>query len=520
MKPLIEVQNLTIRTRDKILVDNLDFHIEKGEMLALVGESGSGKSLTALSLLDLLPNGITKTGMITCQFGEHPAPFSRNMRGRNIGIVLQEPMTALNPLHTIGKQIKEAITVHQKMQKPALRARVEELLQQVGLEELSKRLDAYPHQLSGGQRQRVMIAMAIANKPDLLIADEPTTALDVNVQSQILKLLAHLQQESQMAILLITHDLSLVKKTAHRVMIMQHGKLVESGAVAELFAHPKQEYTKKLLASSPREHIKPSPKTSKMLLSCKGLALDIARSGSLLAWKKHTTPILEDIHLTLLQGTTLGIVGESGSGKTTLALALLRLIKSRGEIVFEDIRLDTLSASALRKQRRDMNIVFQDPFSSLNPRMTVGAIIREGLDVHERELSLQEKEQKVEAILEEVGLEASMQSRYPHEFSGGQRQRIGIARALILHPKLIILDEPTSALDISVQAQILDLLIRLQQKYGISYLFISHDLRTIRAMSHNIMVLQKGKVVETGEAESIFTHPQHEYTKMLIKNLA
>ncbi len=505
---IISVKNLSLLAGEKTLVKKVSFDVNEGEILALVGESGSGKTLTALSIMDLLPAGVRRKPDTESQ---------KLICGKQAGMIFQEPMTSLNPLHTIGKQVGEAIRIHQKNAgKAEVRSKVLELLDSVGLGSFKTRLDAYPHQLSGGERQRVMIAMAIANDPALLIADEPTTALDVTIQAQILALLTSLRDQHGMSVLLITHDLTIVRKVADRVAILSQGSLVEMGTVEDIFLRPLHPYTKQLLAAEPRSAPLPAPAGLRKVMECRNVSVALATGSNVLAWKKQYDTILENIAISVREGTTLGIVGESGSGKTTLALALLRLVKSSGEIVFDDERIDTLSGKNLRKKRRNMQIVFQDPYSSLNPRMIIGDIIREGLDVHEASSTFKEREEKVDAILLEVGLSPEMKVRYPHEFSGGQRQRICIARVLILKPKLIILDEPTSALDISVQAQILDLLAGLQDKYRLSYIFISHDLRTIRALSHQIVVLQKGKIVESGMASEIFTHPKENYTRALL----
>jgi microcin C transport system ATP-binding protein len=506
---ILTVDNLTITTGHAPLVKGVSFEIAQSEILALVGESGSGKTLTALSLMGLLPSALGVTGGIT--------PNYRIGRGKEVGMIFQEPMTSLNPLHKIGKQVAESVRIHNRfMSKPAIRARVLELLGQVGLAHFKDRLDAYPHQLSGGERQRVMIAMAIANGPNLLIADEPTTALDVTIQAQILALLKDLQKTLGMAILLITHDLTIVRKVADRVAIMSQGEIVETGRTADIFAHPKNEYTKRLLAAEPKS-LPHTVVAAPALMEGKSITVTFpVASHKLFAWKTEVKTVLNHVDVSVAQGSTLGIVGESGSGKTTLALALLRLAQSSGDIVFDGVHLPKLSPQALRMKRADMQIVFQDPFASLNPRMMVGQIIREGLDIHQPNLSKAQKEAQVDAILQETGLSPESKFRYPHEFSGGQRQRISIARALILKPKLIILDEPTSALDLSVQAQILDLLKDLQQKYGLTYIFISHDLRVVRSISHHIMVLKDGLVVETGEASAIFGAPKEDYTKRLL----
>ncbi len=508
---IISVSNLQIDA-DVALVKGVSFEIKKGEILALVGESGSGKTLTALSVMGLLPAGLQQSGKIVFEQGRIP------IRGRDMGMIFQEPMTSLNPLHTLGKQIGEAVRIHDKtISKSRLNARVLELLDAVGLGHFSARLNAYPHQLSGGERQRVMIAMAIANNPALLIADEPTTALDVTIQAQILTLLKELQSKLGMSVLLITHDLTIVRRIAGRVAIMAQGEIVETGVTTDIFKNPQHSYTKHLLASEPKSAPGAQSVNAQALLECSDLSVAYPKAQPFFTLKKTYQTVLNQVSFLVPEGSTLGIVGESGSGKTTLALALLRLAPSTGKIVFAGMAIDGLQGRDLRAKRRDMQIVFQDPYGSLNPRMTIDSIIREGLDVHEPAASVTEREARVKVILQEVGLTPDMGQRYPHEFSGGQRQRISIARALILKPKLIILDEPTSALDLSVQAQILALLKDLQQKHGLTYIFISHDLRTIRSISHHILVLQKGEVVETGSAEQIFTAPKAEYTRQLLE---
>ena len=506
----LSVQNLTLSAQRVVLVKDVSFAIARGEIMALVGESGSGKTLTALSVMGLLPEAIRKSGTVT--------PDYAKSRGLKTGMIFQEPMTSLNPLHTLGKQIGEAIRIHHgELGKSAVRMRVLALLDKVGLGHFKDRLGSYPHQLSGGERQRVMIAMAIANDPELLIADEPTTALDVTIQAQILALIQELRAKSGMAVLLITHDLSLVRRVADRVAIMSQGEIVEEGATAEIFRKPEHPYTKKLLASEPGNAPALAECKAEMLVECRGLSVAYFTSRGMLSWRKTTHPILTGINLGVSIGETLGVVGESGSGKTSLALALLRLIPSTGVIRFNGMPIESLSKGEIRPLRRSMQIVFQDPFSSLNPRMPVEAIVREGLDLHEPNLAEAEKQARLGAILQEVGLSPDARVRYPHEFSGGQRQRISIARALILNPKFLILDEPTSALDLSVQAQILGLLRNLQKKYGLTYIFISHDLRVVRAISHCILVLKKGHVVEYGEVNQVFDNPKAEYTRALIK---
>lgn len=514
---ILSIKNLNISTGDKILVNNISLEIGNGEIVALVGESGSGKTLTALSVTGLLPPALQKTGQTHWLQNNMTSYSLRALRGKHIGMIFQEPMTSLNPLHTIGKQICEAIKIHNKnLKSTEINLRIAGLLDSVGLSSFKNRLDAYPHQLSGGERQRVMIAMAISNNPSLLIADEPTTALDVTIQAQILTLLKSLQKKLGMAVLIITHDLNIVRRIADRVAIMSEGNIVETGNAGEVFRNPAHEYTKKLLAAEPKNVRQVIKDGAAVVMECRNLSVEFAENSALFHWNKSYKKALSDITLKVKAGATLGIVGESGSGKTSLALALLRLIKSNGPIYFSGNSINDISGNALREKRRNMQVVFQDPYSSLNPRMRVGEIIREGLDVHEKSSSLAQREIQVDNILLEVGLSPDMKFRYPHEFSGGQRQRIGIARALILKPSLIILDEPTSALDISVQAQILDLLIALQHKYGVSYIFISHDLRIVRAVSHDIIVLRKGEIVESGRTQEIFANPQNSYTRTLL----
>jgi microcin C transport system ATP-binding protein len=509
MNTALEVRNLSVNTSAGArLVREVSFSIERGRTLALVGESGSGKTLSALSAIGLLPAGLQKEGEIT-------PDFSRT-RGKAVGMIFQEPMTSLNPLHTIGRQVAEAIRIHHRhLPKPALRAKTSALLAQVGLEKFANRLDAYPHHLSGGERQRVMIAMAISNQPSLLIADEPTTALDVTTQAQILALLKQLQEEMGMAILLITHDLGIVAKVAHEVAVMEKGVILEYGEVTQVMERPNHPYTQELVAASLNAVPVKSAPGGETHFRCLDVNVRFAPPRGWLK-RKASAPYLQEIAFKVARGRTLGIVGESGSGKTTLALALCRLIPSEGEIALGEMRLDRLQGRALRQARKSFQIVFQDPFGSLSPRMSAGEIIREGLDLHAPHLTPEEKEIQLDAILREVGLAPAMKERYPHEFSGGQRQRIAIARALILKPEILILDEPTSALDRTVQRQILELLRSLQRKHALTYLFISHDLRVIRALAHQVMVLKQGRVVEYGEAEQIFGAPREEYTRELL----
>jgi microcin C transport system ATP-binding protein len=520
---LLAVQGLQVAFAGSApVVKGVSFTLEKGEMLALVGESGSGKSVTALSLMQLHDRTQVDypAGSIRFEGREllgQPERQLRQLRGDDMAMIFQEPMSALNPLHSIGKQIAEMIRVHQPLRETEIRARVHELLGLVGLEKLKDRLDAYPHQLSGGERQRVMIAMALANHPKLLIADEPTTALDVTLQAQIITLLKDLQQRLGLAILLITHDLTLVRHAADRVAIMRHGELVEQGVTAEVFARPQHAYTQLLLASEPSGSAVPLPASHQTLLRARDVSVRYPAPRRLFARRTPDTVALAPTSLSVGQGETVGIVGESGSGKTTLGLALLRLARASGTIDYQGTDLSALSTRALQPLRRKLQFVFQDPFGSLNPRMSVGEIIGEGLTVHEPQLSHKERKARVVEILREVGLEPEMRNRYPHEFSGGQRQRINIARAMILEPELVVLDEPTSALDLSLQAQIIALLKEMQQRRGTSYLFISHDLRVIRAIAHRIIVMRHGQIVEEGPTQAIFDAPRQPYTRDLIR---
>ncbi|MAR56644.1 MAG: microcin ABC transporter ATP-binding protein [Rickettsiales bacterium] len=519
---LLAIQNLsvTFRQGQTQAVRDVSFEVKEGEMVALVGESGSGKSVTAQSILRL-HQGVAKVeGQILFQ-GEDLRQYNQTqmqqLRGKRIAMIFQEPMTALNPLHQIGRQIDEMLVLHQRMSKAERLTRIHELLDQVGLPHFKTRLNAYPHQLSGGERQRVMIAMAMANEPDLLIADEPTTALDVTLQEQILDLLKELQQTHHMAILLITHDLHLVRRLAERVVIMQYGKIVEQGETQAVFDAPQDDYTQHLLAAIPSAAA-PAPLAPKEpLIACDDLQVIYQTRASLLGFKTVDKHALKPLSLTIQPGETLGLVGESGSGKSTLAQALLRLIKSDGAIYLSGERIDSKKGRALLPARRQMQPVFQDPYGSLNPRMSVEQIITEGLRVHYPEIKTAERQERAAAMLDSVGLSPDMLARFPHEFSGGQRQRIAIARAMMTEPKLVILDEPTSALDVSVQAQILSMLRKFQQEKDIAYLFISHDLRVIRAISHRVMVLKQGEVVETNSTQALFADPQAEYTKRLLK---
>jgi microcin C transport system ATP-binding protein len=519
--PLLQVKDLGVRFGEFDAVKHVSFEIARGETLALVGESGSGKSVTALSVLQLLPYPLASHPTGSIRFGGEemlnapPATLQR-IRGNRIAMVFQEPMTSLNPLHTIERQINEVLFLHKRLDKAAARRRTLELLTLVGLPEAEKRLGSYPHQLSGGQRQRVMIAMALANEPDLLIADEPTTALDVTIQAQILKLLKDLQQKMGMALLLITHDLNIVRKVVDRVCIMTQGEIVEAGPVAQVFGQPQHAYTKKLLAAEPKGSAVPAIADAPVVMEAQDVKVWFPITAGLLRKTVGHIKAVDGISLAVHAGETLGVVGESGSGKSTLAYALLRLQKSEGSIRFRGDELQGRSWAGMRDLRKDMQIVFQDPFDSLSPRLTIFHIVSEGLQVHGIGGDEAGRRAMVAEALTEVGLDPAAMDRYPHEFSGGQRQRIAIARAIVLKPKFVVLDEPTSALDMSVQAQIVDLLRDLQRKHGLAYLFISHDLRVVRALSDRVMVMKDGKVVESGTGQQIFAAPQTDYTRALI----
>ncbi|SHH03776.1 microcin C transport system ATP-binding protein [Cognatiyoonia sediminum] len=522
MSRVLEVKDLNVRFRQDgeitHAVRGVSYHVEKGETVALVGESGSGKSVTALSTVDLLTESATIEGSITYEgaqmVGADEAEL-RRVRGNDISFIFQEPMTSLNPLHTLEKQLTESIELHQGLRGDAVRERIIELLTQVGIHDPETRLGSYPHQLSGGQRQRVMIAMALANGPELLIADEPTTALDVTIQAQILDLLAELKRDVGMSMLFITHDLTIVRKIADRVCVMKDGEIVEHGPTAEIFENPQHPYTKTLLAAESGGRPAPVPVEADTVVETDSLRIWFPIQRGLLKRTVGHVKAVNSATLDVRAGETLGVVGESGSGKTTLALAIMRLLQSEGRISFRNSDIHTLSQRQMRPLRSDMQIVFQDPFGSLSPRMTVEQIIAEGLTVHQVDPDRKPRE-LVGEIMSEVGLDPDLMDRYPHEFSGGQRQRIAIARAMILRPKLVILDEPTSALDMTVQVQIVELLRDLQEKYGLAYLFISHDLKVVRALSHKVMVMKQGDVVEAGTAEEIFDAPQTDYTKTLM----
>ena len=520
--PLLEIEHLTVRFGASTVVNDVSFAIAPGEKFALVGESGSGKSITALSVLRLVDAAIT-TGAIRFEGAELLTKTEREMRGlrgADIAMIFQEPMTALNPLYTVGNQIGEVLELHEGLRPNAARARAIELLTRTGIPEPERRIDSYPHELSGGQRQRAMIAMALACRPKLLICDEPTTALDVTIQAQILALLDELQAEMGMALLFITHDLNLVRRFTHRVGVMERGVLVEIGRTEAVFANPQHVYTKKLLASRPERVVQPLASDAEILVQGDDVGVTFAIPHG---WfSKRRFEAVRHATLRLRRGETLGIVGESGSGKTTLGMALLALQPiSGGSVALDGQRIDNADRPVLRGMRKRMQVVFQDPFASLSPRMTVGEIVGEGLALHRPDLSAEERERTVLAMLDEVGLNersgvANVLQRYPHEFSGGQRQRIAIARAVVLRPEVLILDEPTSALDVSVQQQVLRLLAELQRHYGMSYVFISHDLAVVRSMSHRVMVMKGGDVVEEGEALALFDAPREPYTKALL----
>lgn len=503
-------------------VKDVSLRLGKGETLALVGESGSGKSITALSILQLLPYavGCEMTGSIRFAGREMIGAPEREMeriRGNKIAMVFQEPMTSLNPLQTLEKQIGEVLALHKGLRGRDARNRILELMHLVGLPTPEKRLNAYPHELSGGQRQRVMIAMALANEPDLLIADEPTTALDVTVQAQILKLLKDLQKRFGMALLLITHDLAVVRKMADRVCVMNKGLVVEAGCTRQIFDAPQHPYTKHLLDSEPKGNPLNPGSDAPIVLQVQDMKVWFALRGGLLRRVVGHVKAVDGIDLTVRRGQTVGVVGESGSGKSTLGSAILRLVKSSGSVLYQGRELQGLTENDLQDLRREIQIVFQDPYGSLSPRKTVASIIGEGLNIHGIGASEAEREEMIEVILEEVGLDPAVRHRYPHEFSGGQRQRIAIARAMILKPSFVVLDEPTSALDMSIQSQIVDLLRDLQMKHDLAYLFISHDLKVVKALCDEVIVMKSGKIVERGPASQIFSAPQEQYTKDLLK---
>ena len=534
MTNLVEIENFHVKfntdSGEVNAVNGISFDIKKGETLALVGESGSGKSVTARGIIRLLAENAVISDQTSIKFnGTNINSYSekeyQNIRGKNISMIFQEPMSSLNPIYTIENQISEVLKIHGKFSDKELKEKCLELLKQVQIPEPESRLSQYPHQLSGGQRQRIMIAIAIANNPDLLIADEPTTALDVTVQTEILKLLQSLQQKYQMSILFITHDLTIVRQISDRVCVMYNGKIKETGITKEIFENPKDDYTKHLLSSEPKERDLYYDKNGRSILSGENLNVTFNTKVKVSGRNKVLSiNAVNNISLDLKEGETLGIVGESGSGKTTLGQTLLRLVDREsntdveGEIKFFDDRIDRLSRKQFKPFRNQMQIVFQDPYASLNPRLSVKQIIEEGLIVALNMKDKNERLNKIENIMSEVGLEPSSMLRFPHEFSGGQRQRIAIARSFVLNPKFVLLDEPTSALDLSIQKQILELLLQLQKNHKTTYIFISHDLRVIRSISHNLIVMKDGSILEQGVAKNILTNPQNDYTKNLIKS--
>ncbi len=522
---LVEVKNLSVDFSSAGAVTHavkgVSFDIRHGETVALVGESGSGKSVTALSVMRLLPHPAAShpsgeiffKGRDVLKMGEDDM---RHIRGNDIGMIFQEPQTSLNPLHLVGRQVGEILKLHQGMANGAARARTIDLFTKVGIRDPEMRMLTYPHQLSGGQRQRVMIAMSLANNPDLLIADEPTTALDVTIQAQILTLLKQLRAELGMSMLLITHDLGVVRKMADRVCVMRDGEIVERGGVEDIFANPKHPYTQHLIAAEPKGAPPKSDTSAPVIMAADDLKVWYPTKRGLMRKTVGHVKAVDGLSLRLREGQTLGVVGESGSGKTTLGLALLRLISSDGPIVYMGQRIDGLRSAQMRPMRRHMQIVFQDPYGSLSPRLSVGQIIEEGLIIQNPKMRPEERRERVSKAMTEVGLDPATQDRYPHEFSGGQRQRIAIARAMVLEPKFVMLDEPTSALDVSVQAQIVDLLRDLQRRHRLAFLFISHDLKVVRALANDVIVMRNGKVVEEGPAADIFASPKTEYTRALM----
>lgn len=526
MENILEIKNLCVdfKTPNGTFnaVKGISFDVKRGQTVALVGESGSGKSVSALSAMRLLPypaashapdSSILFEGEELLNKGES---YMRAIRGQQIGMIFQEPQSALNPLHTIEKQIAEVLKIHQGMSNEKARLRVLELLDMVQLPHLKQRLKAYPHELSGGQRQRVMIAMALANNPTLLIADEPTTALDVTVQAQILELLQDLQKQLGMAMLLITHDLSVVEKMADYVCVMRHGEMMEQNDAKSLFSKPQHDYTKMLLATIPRGTAKPIADNAPILMQGAGIKVHFPNKKNFFGKALSYVKAVDDIDITIRKGETLGVVGESGSGKSTLGLAALRLLSSQGKIDFGGVTISALNQKSMRPMRSRMQIVFQDPYASLSPRMSVAQIIEEGLTLHQRNLSAKERDDLVIKALQDVHMDENTRHRYPHEFSGGQRQRICIARAMVLNPEFVVLDEPTSALDVSVQAEVVDLLRELQIKHNLTYMFISHDLRVVRAMSHHVLVMKNGKAIEFGRSKDVFENPRQDYTKDLL----
>jgi microcin C transport system ATP-binding protein len=517
---LLDIQNLTVGFGDGApVVNDVSLTLQRGKTLGLVGESGSGKSVTALAIVRLMaPGAKIRAGSIQFQgqdLADADEATLRHIRGSRATMVFQEPMTSLNPLHRIEKQIGEILEWHGMASREKRRARTLELLREVGLQNADQRMDAFPHELSGGQRQRVMIAMALANRPDLLIADEPTTALDVTIQAQILTLLRHLQSKYGMAILFITHDLGIVRRMADDVAVMRQGRIVEQGPTARIFSSPQDEYTKMLLAAEPSGAALPADPRAEEILATQDMRVWFPIKGGFWGRTRSYVKAVDGVSLSMRKGQTLALVGESGSGKTTIGLALLRLIRSKGPIVYLGRNIDQLSSSQMRPLRRKLQIVFQDPYGSLSPRMSVAEIVEEGLAIQNPGLNATQRREVVASALADTGLDPATMDRYPHEFSGGQRQRVAIARALALDPDLIVLDEPTSALDRSVQAQIVDLLRGLQEKRGLSYLFISHDLKVVKALASHIVVLRDGRIVEQGDAAEIFANPREKYTQDL-----
>ncbi|MFP6749059.1 MAG: ABC transporter ATP-binding protein [Alphaproteobacteria bacterium] len=524
-EPILQVSNLSVDFQveggQAHAVKQISFDLSPGETLAIVGESGSGKSVTALSILQLLPypSASHPSGSIRYRGQELMGADERTLRqarGNNISMIFQEPMTALNPLHVVERQVGEVLSLHKNMNPSQTRARILELLLLVGIPDPERRLNAYPHQLSGGQRQRVMIAMALANEPEILIADEPTTALDVTIQAQILTLLKELQAKLGMAMILITHDLSVVRRMADRVLVMTEGRIVERAPTKDIFANPQHDYTRHLLAAEPKGKPAPAPDDAPVVMAAEQLRVWFPIKAGIFRRTVDHVRAVDGISLEVREGHTVGVVGESGSGKTTLGLALLRLISSQGQIRFQGRTIDNLGGKVLRPLRRQMQVVFQDPYSSLSPRMSIAQIVEEGLLVHGEGGDPDERRALIARTLEEVGLDPSAMDRFPHEFSGGQRQRVAIARAMVLQPRFVVLDEPTSALDVSVQAQIVDLLRDLQQRHRLAYLFISHDLKVVRALADEVIVLRNGKVMEQGKADQIFDDPRTDYTKALM----
>jgi len=522
MNELLKISDLEVSLNHNKLIDNISFAINKGEVFALVGQSGSGKSLTAYSILNLLKylgnfqikGEVIFEGRDNLKLSESEL---RKIRGNKIGMIFQDPMTSLNPLHSIEKQLREAISLHQKLSRQKTRERILELLDMVELGELKTRLSAFPYQLSGGQRQRVMIAMALANNPQLIIADEPTTALDVTVQKEILALIKKLQQERGLSILLITHDLTIVKRVADRVAVMNSGKIVELAETQKIFSSPQHEYTKALLSAEPRDELLPVPDDARTLLEVKNLSVSYLTSKNFFGGEKKYFDAVKDVSLKLRAGETIGIVGESGSGKSTLARAIIKLLKSEGEITILGQNVTRMSEKQFKPLRKNIQIVYQDPYSSLNPRMTIGQIIAEGLHAHNVTNSY-EIDKIINKTMENLQLKQTFKSRYPHELSGGEKQRVSLARSLVLQPDILILDEPTSALDLITQAEIVRILVKFQSNFRLGTLFISHDLRVVRAISHYIFVMKSGMIMERGTKEQIFGKPYEQYTKDLISS--